>query len=71
MGRPNQISNSGGPDQANGIALNTIKSRAFQKADDDSTHSKQRVFGKKRIYQLGVDIPDVNQATEASEESGS
>lgn len=68
MGRPNQIDNSGGPDQANSAYLNSIKTKAIGRGESSAPRGAGR-FGKRRIYQLGAEVPDANKSEEASGQS--
>jgi hypothetical protein len=64
MARPNQVSNSGAPDQANSAYLQTIKTRAIGSYDENSQPKSVKLHGKRRIYQLGAYVPSTNQPEE-------
>ena len=61
MAKPNQTSSSGGPEQANSAYLDTIQSRAVGSYGGSDRPKGVRLFGKRRIYQLGSQVPDANQ----------
>jgi len=60
MGRPNQRANSGAPGQANSAYLSTIQTKAIGSYCPSCPQKGTRVFGRRRIYQLGVDVPDAD-----------
>jgi hypothetical protein len=60
MGRPNQRGNSGALDQANSAYLSTIQSRAVGSYCPSCPKKGIKSFGRRRIYQLGADVPDAD-----------
>lgn len=69
MAKPNQTSSSGGPEQANSAYLDTIQSRAVGSYGASGKPKGVRLFGKRRIYQLGSQVPDANQPAQETGES--
>lgn len=69
MARPNQTNSSGAPDQANSAYLQTIQSRAVGAYGASRRPKGTRLFGKRRIYQLGAQVPDANQPAQETGES--
>jgi len=67
MGRPNQRANSGAPDQANSAYLSTIQTRAVGSYCPSCPKKVTRSFGKRRIYQLGADVPDADTTAKTTD----
>ena len=69
MAKSNQTSSSGGPEQANSAYLDTIQSRAIGSCGASGRPKGIRLFGKRRIYQLGGQVLDANQPAQETGES--
>jgi len=67
MSRPNQRANSGAPDQANSAYLSTIQTRAVGSYCSSCPKKGTGKFGKRRIYQLGADVPDADTTAKTTD----